>query len=83
MNAKLNPSGLKRPFVGPRQLAALRYIASRKTSPTREEIGRRLGITKVSAHLLVHKLAAAGLVGRVGLRHRSVWVTPAGLEALR
>ena len=31
-------------------------------APTRTELGRALGITKVSAHLLVGKLAAAGAV---------------------
>ena len=79
----MNPAGLKSPFVGPRQRAALRYLAGRKTSPTRSEIGRHLGITRVSAHLLVDKLISARLVGRFhGAGWRNLYVTGAGLKAL-
>lgn len=82
-SSSLNPRGLKRPFLGPRQRAALRYIASRKESPTRSEIGRRLGITAVSAHLLVDKLIAAGLVQRIPGGWRNLGVTDAGMRAIR
>ena len=51
---------------GPRQADALEAIAAHwrayGQAPTRTEIGRALGICKVSAHLLVKKLAADGLV---------------------
>lgn len=74
-----NPQGLKRPFIGSRQQAALRYIVNRKTSPTRSEIGRHLGITRESAHLLVNKLIAAGLVGRFrGIGWRNLYATETG-----
>lgn len=49
-------------------------------SPTRTELGKRLGITKVSAHLLVDRLESAGLV----VTHPGVWrnieVTDAGAK---
>ena len=83
MNQALNPTGRKSPFIGPRQRAALRYLAGRKTSPTRSEIGRHLGITRESAHLLVDKLIAAQLVGRFhGAGWRNLYVTGAGREVL-
>ena len=52
--------------AGKRQAACLRVIRQHwrryGESPTRGEIGAALGITKVSAHLLVQKLARDGLV---------------------
>lgn len=49
-------------------------------SPTRTEVGRALGISKVSAHLLIDKLERAGLV----VTHPGVWrnieVTDAGAK---
>lgn len=77
-----NPKGLKQPHLGPRQRAALRYIASRKTSPSRSEIGRHLGITRESAHLLVEKLIAQQYVERVRCGWRNISVTGLGREAL-
>ncbi len=41
-------------------------------APTRAELGRALGITAVSAHLLVKKLAAAGHVVLAPRVHRNV-----------
>jgi DNA-binding IclR family transcriptional regulator len=73
-----NPQGKRAPFVGRRQAAALRYIARRKTPPTRSEIGRHLGITRVSAHLLVDKLVSAQLLARDGLGWRNLRVTESG-----
>lgn len=55
-----------RRYTGPRQLAALAAINSYwkhySEAPTRSELGRALGISKVSAHLLIQKLARSGLV---------------------
>lgn len=52
--------------IPPRQAQALSAIrahwAAFSEAPARSEIGRALGITAVSAHLLVQKLAARGLV---------------------
>jgi DNA-binding MarR family transcriptional regulator len=76
----MNPLGQKAPFIGPRQLAALRYIARRKTTPSRFEIGRHLGISKVSAHLLVQKLIDARMVARTGPGWRNICVTDAGFR---
>ncbi len=76
----MNPSGLKKPFLGPRQHKALRYYARRKTPPTCTELGKHLGITKVSAHLLVRKLRAQGLVERVGPGWRNTVITQSGLQ---
>jgi Mn-dependent DtxR family transcriptional regulator len=45
------------------------WIAANGKSPTRSELGRRLGITKVSAHQLVAKLERAGMV----VTHPGVW----------
>lgn len=42
--------------------AIRRHWRAYQCSPTRAELGRELGITKVSAHLLVTKLEAAGHV---------------------
>ena len=81
MNA--NPQGIKAPFLGARQLAALRYVAKRKTSPTRSEIGRHLGISRVSAHLLVDKLIAAQLVYRTPGSWRNIYVTERGFATLQ
>lgn len=78
-----NPHGLKAPFIGTRQRAALRYIAQRKTVPTRAEIGRHLGIARESAHLLVDKLIAARLVARVPGGWRNIFITEAGHAELR
>lgn len=78
-----NPDGKTAPFLGRRQQAALRYIAGRKTSPTRSEIGRHLGITRESAHLLVGKLIAAQLVGRYPNGWRNLYVTELGAERAR
>ena len=55
-----------RSYTGPRQLAALAAISSHwkhySEAPTRSELGRALGVSKVSAHLWVQKLAKQGLV---------------------
>ena len=79
----MNPQGLKKPFLGSRQLATLRYLAQRETAPSRSEIGRHLGITRVSAHLLVDKLIAAHMVTRVPGGWRNIYVTPLGFEVLK
>lgn len=54
------------PYTGPRQQQALATIAGHwgafGEAPTRAEIGRAMGISAVSAHLLVKKLARDGLV---------------------
>lgn len=61
-----------------RQDACLRAIAAHwrafGESPTREELGRALGITKVSAHLLCVKLERKGLIHRVPRIHRGLEV---------
>jgi len=61
-----------------RQQAALTAIARHwkayAEAPTRAELGRALGITKVSAHLLVKKLARDGLVHVEPGKHRNVEV---------
>lgn len=55
-----------RRYTGPRQLAALAAIKSHwkhySEAPTQSEVGRALGVSKVSAHLLIQKLARDGLV---------------------
>lgn len=55
-----------RKYTGPRQLAAMAAITNHwkafSEAPTRSELGRALGISKVSAHLLIQKLARDGLV---------------------
>lgn len=62
----------------PRQHAALVVIKKHwrayGEAPTRTELGRALGITKVSAHLLIRKLQARGLVHVVPHKHRNVEV---------
>ncbi len=70
------------PKVGPaslRQAQALGVIRSYwrafKQSPTRAELGEALGISKVSAHLLVKKLARDGLVTIQPGQHRNVMLT--------
>lgn len=59
-----------------RQTEALRairaHIRAHRQPPTREELGHALGITKVSAHLLIEKLEASGRVTR-GHGWRNVW----------
>lgn len=69
-------------MIGPRQLKALKTLHSnecRGHAPlTRTELGARMGITKVSAHLLINKLEAAGMVTRVTSGHRNVFMTDAG-----
>jgi DNA-binding MarR family transcriptional regulator len=66
-------SGIELP---PRQYDCLQAIAAHWRAygegPTRSELGRALGITKVSAHLLVNKLCNAGLVIRQRGSHRGV-----------
>ena len=61
-----------------RQDACLRAIAAHwrafGESPTREELGRALGISKVSAHLLVEKLVDKGRVIRAPRMHRGLEV---------
>ena len=61
-----------------RQLDALRAIQSHwqafGEAPTRSELGRALGITKVSAHLLVQSLVRRGLVVVAPNTHRNVEV---------
>ena len=61
-----------------RQQAALRAIRAHwqafNEAPTRSELGRALGITRVSAHLLVKKLARDGLVHVEPGKHRNVEV---------
>lgn len=66
-----------------RQAECLRHIVKHFRSweeyPTRSEIGRSMGIDKVSAHLLVKKLEADGLVLLlVGNGWRNLRVTRAG-----
>ena len=43
-------------------------------APTRVELGKAMGITPVSAHLLVGKLARDGLVVVAPRKHRNVEV---------
>lgn len=45
--------------------AIRRYWRANQISPTRSELGRELGITRVSAHLLVAKLEASGHVATI------------------
>lgn len=72
--------------IGPRQLQALKLLAKNEKPGreplTRSELGTRLGITKVSAHLLVVKLEAAGLVQRTPGAWRNVLVTQRGYAYL-
>lgn len=67
---------MTRTYTGPAQARALAAIeahwAEFSESPTRVELGRALGITPVSAHLLVHKLAKAGAVDVVPRIHRGI-----------
>lgn len=69
----------RQPYTSARALTALEAIAAHwrayGEAPTRAELGRALGITAVSAHLLVHKLARDGLVVVVPRLHRGVEVT--------
>ena len=69
---------IQQPYTGARQRAALRAIAghwrAHGEAPTRAELGRALGITAVSAHLLVRKLHRDGLVIIAPRAHRSVEV---------
>jgi DNA-binding transcriptional regulator LsrR (DeoR family) len=64
--------------VGPRQQAALAAIQAHwrayGEAPTRAELGRTMGISAVSAHLLIKKLASAGLVVLAPRLHRNVEV---------
>jgi DNA-binding IclR family transcriptional regulator len=83
MSRATNPAGLRFPFLGPRQIAALRIIARAKQPPTRSELGRRLGITRESAHLLVDKLIAQRLVSRTPATHRNIYATESGYAALQ
>lgn len=68
----------RRPHTGPRQLAALRMISAHwkahGEAPTRAELGSALGITAVSAHLLIGKLHRDGLVIVAPRLHRAVEV---------
>ena len=68
----------QQPHHGARQAAALRAIRQHWNaygeSPTRTELGKVLGITPVSAHLLVGKLARDGLVVVAPRKHRNVEV---------
>jgi DNA-binding transcriptional regulator LsrR (DeoR family) len=70
------------PTPPPRQAEALRYVRDYMKhfgeAPTREEIGHRLGITRVSAHLLVVKLRDAGYVAVWPRRHRGLRLTLKG-----
>ena len=65
-------------YTGPRQRAALQAISEHwrafGESPTRVELGRALGISAVSAHLLVGKLSRDGLVVVSPKLHRSIEV---------
>lgn len=49
-----------------RQVECLKFLRTwfrrRNRPPTREELGAHLGVTKVSAHLLLKKLEAGGFV---------------------
>lgn len=69
---------IQTPYTGYRQHAALQAISAHwhafGEAPTRVELGRALGITAVSAHMLVHKLARAGLVVVSPRMHRGVAV---------
>lgn len=60
-------------------LSAIRaHLRAYQESPTRSELGRKLGITRISAHLLVKKLQAQGLVSIVGAGWRNVQLTERG-----
>lgn len=63
-------------LIPSRQRAALRAIRAHwrafGEAPTRAELGRALGITRVSAHLLVRKLHGRGLVRVEAGRWRNV-----------
>jgi Mn-dependent DtxR family transcriptional regulator len=76
-----NPEGLKAPFVGARQLKALRFIAARcerNDPPTRAEIGRHMRISAPSAHLLMNKLADALLIVIEPRKHRGLSLSARG-----
>jgi Mn-dependent DtxR family transcriptional regulator len=80
--SKLNKTGCKTPFLGERQCTALKLLAAaqkRNDTLTRAELGRLMGISRVSAHLLVDKLEAAGMVLRAYVGWRNVHVTEAGM----
>lgn len=74
----------RRAYIGPRQRAALDAVAAHwrayGESPTRAELGRALGITAVSAHLLAGKLASAGLLIVAPRVHRGMEVAAAASE---
>lgn len=67
---------MSRTYTGPAQHRCMAAIASHwrafGEAPTRAELGRAMGITTVSAHLLVRKLARDGLVIVVPRMHRGV-----------
>lgn len=69
------------PTLPKRQAACLRAIRRHwrayQCSPTRSELGRELGITRVSAHLLVNKLEAAGRVTTIPGGWRNIVVRKA------
>ena len=54
------------------------YINAFEQSPTRTELGKHLGITKVSAHLLVDKLKRDGYVYTEPGHHRNIVLTKKG-----
>lgn len=69
----------------PTQTTTLQAIASHYSafgeSPTRTELGRTLGITKVSAHLTVRRLERDGLVVTHPGKWRNIELTAAGSAA--
>ena len=60
-------------------LAAMaRYHGIHGDFPTREELGKALGITKVTAHLHLHRMAADRVVKIAPGRHRGATLTRRG-----
>lgn len=65
-----------------RQMEALSYIkgflTAYKQSPTRSEIGRHMGISRISAHLLINKLKRDGYISVEHESWRNLVVTDKG-----
>jgi DNA-binding MarR family transcriptional regulator len=70
-----------------RQFTALKHLAKNENQGyaplSRSELGARMGITRVSAHLLINKLEKAGFVTRVPGTWRNVYLTQAGWTVWR
>lgn len=71
---------------GPRQQQALRtimeFMVRFDRPPTRDELGKKLKVSKVTAHLLVKKLERDQLVVLEQGTHRNIRLTYSGCKAV-